>query len=914
MSSTEVKRYNDTKKGRVSSSLNNAQNLKEKAPSTKKVSFFNPAPSPQKNANNRYFDNSRNINEEDSDDFTSNLSSDTYDEDREKQLEIVNEKFQNLFKSRDKIYGNIIKEINAEKKLFFKKSFMSYNLLALKIKCLIKLLKAKFVESLTSKDYYEVDLYINRIKREFKNLNNFINEDDKYEYELTTQVYAKFLYLMGIIYTKKEEHITSFSYISLGVNILKVFFIRQGVAKDIQTYQIYAKLVVLLINKLLCDNNIPQALIYINLLTRISEIALNIISQNKERRKFEGKFNKYQSYGLLYLGFAYELSSKIPNNTKIALKAYKEAYYFMNKSPNKATIFAELSSVITIERKALYLAQILYEKLTEKLTYEQLEKQKEFEHQEKIKKQKLEEARNEEKKYRLKLIASGVSPENPNLIKIQEKIFSEILTPSNQILMDKLDDELISYVYRNKYINMNEEKEEQKKEKKEEKEQKEKLNKMPSMDVMKTLCHYKMYNNLMTDDYKEFLLHNKRLLFNYPSKEKNTLDKIQKYLNRKIEIGANSNYNKDSKDKKTKNKVINNKNEIKENKPIKKGNNNLKIKTEIDNTNTNNTNISSESNKKVNKLSKSINNLNSTLSNKLIETNKNSVEEQDISKNNNPTFNNFFYNSHRNPSKHSYIVSKEKDLTEKEKEKEENTKNKNQKCITYSNYANSILTNKNQNPHMRAKSLSTLKKYKIKNQSEPDNKRVDKYIFNKKYFKQYSYFENLTNKELLFQKILLGQKNLNAKMFFKGYKTELENQGIIPREEILNSFLILNDKATSKERNYEKEMKIEIEFKNKPRIFGNMFKSVSSKLKEGKKIKSAVGKVLDKYLLEQKKVKEKVYKRKMLDKKEVDKKNELSILKLNDNIKQINYLLSFKNNEIKKNKKKSFYDNNFTQE
>ena len=213
---------------------------------------------------------------------------------------------------------------------------------------------------------------------------------------------------------------------------------------------------------------------------------------------------------------------------------------------------------------------------------------------------------------------------------------------------------------------------------------------------------------------------------------------------------------------------------------------------------------------------------------------------------------------------------------------------------------------------MRAKSLSTLKKYKIKNTSELDNKRVDKFIFNKKYFKQYSYFENLTNKELIFQKILLGQKNLNAKMFFKGYKTELENQGIIPREEILNSFLILNDKVTSKERNYEKEMKIEIEFKNKPRILGNMFKSVSSKLKEGKKMKSAVGKVLDKYLLEQKKARAKANMKKMLDVKEINKKNEMSILKLNDNIKQINYLLTSKNSEIQKNKKKTFYENNFT--
>ena len=544
MSSQEIYKNNDSKKNVVSSNFHSPINMKEKKSTPKKVSFFTQGQIPQKNPNTRYLDNSRNINEEDSDECnSSNLSSESYDEDREKQLEIVNEKFQNLFISREKLYGNIIKEINAEKKLFFKKSVMSFNLLVLKIKCLIKLLKSKFVESLTTKEYYEVDSYIFKIKKDFKNLTSFIKEESKYEYEITTQVYGKFLYLMGIISSKKEEYITSFSYISLGVNILKVFFIRQGVANQIETYQIYAKLIVMLINKLISDNNLNQALLYINLLSRICEVALTIISHDKSIVKFEGKFNKYQSYAFLFMGFCYELNPKIPNNIKIALKAYKESYYFMNKTPNKATIFAELSSVITIERKALYLSQILFEKLTEKITLEQIEKQKEYEHQEILKKQKLEEARNEEKKYRLKLIASGVSPENPNLIKIQQKIFNEILTPNNQILIDKLDDELISYVYRNKH-NKNEEKEKKKKKKKEKKEKKEK-NKIPSMEIMKTLCHYKMYNNLMSADYKEFLINNRHLLFNCPSKEKSSLDKIQKYLNRKMEIGTNINKDKE---------------------------------------------------------------------------------------------------------------------------------------------------------------------------------------------------------------------------------------------------------------------------------------------------------------------------------------------------------------------------------
>ena len=886
MSSKEFQNINDSRKSVISSSIHNQKNQKEIISSSKKVSFFNPAQNPAKISNNRYYgDISRNINEEDSDDNDSNLSSDSYDEDREQQLEIVNEKFQNLFKSKEKIYGNIIKEITAEKKLFFKRSIMSFNLLVLKIKCLIKILKQKFVESFITKDYYEVDVYIYKIKKDFKNLYTFINEESPLEYELVTQAYARFLYLLGIISNKKEEYITSFSYISLGVNILKVFFIRQRVATQIETYQIYAKLVVMLINKLLSDNNITQALLYINLLTRICEIGFNFVSQDKEFLSYEVKFNKYQSYGFLYLGFCFELNNKVPNNYKIALKAYKEAFYFMNKTPSKRSIFSQLSNVITIEKKPIYLSQILFEKLTEKLTLEALEKKREFEQKEQLKKQKLEEARNEEKKNRLKLIASGVLPDNPNLIKIQEKIFSEILTPNNQVLIDKLDDELISYVYRNK-TDKNKEKEETKKEKKEELEKKDTFNKMPSMKVMRSLCHYKMYDNLMSDDYKEFLLHNRKLLFNNPFKEKNSLEKIQKYLNRKMEIGTGAS----SSDK---NKTEIKKNKINENylETFGKEKSNLILKTELD------TNITTESNIKLDKLYNSMNQYlnnknNLRFNNKINSEAKKSNENQDFKNKNN------LYKTYRSP-KHSYIVSKEKDPNQKDKDNERN-------YLIYSNYTNSGL---NHRSNIQKPVLSNLRKGRIKTPNALDNRKVDKFIFNKKYFNQMTYFENLISRELIFQKTFLEQKNANSKLYFKGYQAELDSMGIVPREEMLNHFLILNDKATSKERNYEKEMKLDLEFKNKPKALGNMFKSVSRKIKEGKQIKNAVGKVLDKYLLAEKQAKEK--RKQNPDKKEINKKNEFTLLKFNDNIKQINYLLTSKRKEIKNLQNKiNFKENN----
>ena len=486
-----------------------------------------------------------NENEEES--ITDLSQDEKYNKNREEQLKILNEKYSKLYNSKEKIYANIIKEIDVEKQLFYKGSIMSFKLFILKIKCLLKLLKDKFENDLNSKDernYSEVEIYIKKIKNEFKKIYIILNDDSKYEYEELTQVYCKYLYVIAIIANHKEEYIKSLSYITLGINMMKVFFIRQKIAKDIETYKIYAKLIILLINKLLNDNNISQALIYINLLSRISEIGLNIVYKNKLDKKYEYRFNQYNGYNFLFLGYCYELKNNIPNNIKLSLKIYNEAFYFMSKS-NNLSFFYDSKSEITIEKKALCLSQLLYEKLKDKLLYEALEKQKEYEQQEKLKKQLLEEAKTREKKYKLQLIANGFTPERDNIKKIKYKIYNEILNPKNQQLIDKLDDEIISYVYKNKQ-NQNDNKEivkiksavvneKQLKNKKYGKLEK----RLPSIDIMKNLCHIKMYNSLMSDDFKEFILSNNKLEFNNPIKQKIALDKIQKFLNRKIEIESN---------------------------------------------------------------------------------------------------------------------------------------------------------------------------------------------------------------------------------------------------------------------------------------------------------------------------------------------------------------------------------------
>ena len=181
---------------------------------------------------------------------------------------------------------------------------------------------------------------------------------------------------------------------------------------------------------------------------------------------------------------------------------------------------------------------------------------------------------------------------------------------------------------------------------------------------------------------------------------------------------------------------------------------------------------------------------------------------------------------------------------------------------------------------------------------EIEAKKSDKYIFNKKYFKEFQYLERLTDKELDFQKQFLELKNNNSKMYFKGFDTELSNNGKISRDEIYKSFLILHDKVVSQKRNYEREIKDEIERKNKPKILGNVFKSVTKKIKEGKTAKNAMRKVLDRYISEQKNIHKN---RNLLNLEEINKKNEYSIMKLNDNINEINYLLLSKSIEAKHN-------------
>ena len=200
----------------------------------------------------------------------------------------------------------------------------------------------------------------------------------------------------------------------------------------------------------------------------------------------------------------------------------------------------------------------------------------------------------------------------------------------------------------------------------------------------------------------------------------------------------------------------------------------------------------------------------------------------------------------------------------------------------------------------KSSSLLTSNKKSMKNK----NKRVstESIGFSKSYFKKYLYLDALTCKELNFQKSFLNIKNNNSKLYFGDFKTELQNNGRVPKEDIYKKYLVLKDKANSKFVQYRMEDVIQLRNqKNEPKLIGGIFKTFSSRYENGMAAKYAVHKVINRYIDENRteNLMKPLY---YVDTTKVKSKNEDYLLNLNNGIKEINYLLQIKSEEIKKTK------------
>ena len=743
----------------------------------------------------------------------------------EKQLALLYDIFLNSYSK--KVYTDLIKDIEEKEILLYSNSIMSFKIMILKIKCLFKTLMIEYNNILQSKiqHFNELDTIVLKIQNEFKKISSMIINDNSYEYEILTQTYCKFLYLLSKISLKKEDNVKSIGYISLGINMLKIFIIRKKLATEIKTYKIYLKLLLSIINILIGDNNYDKALLYCRTALKLIEITHKLLFfKNNEKDKnynrsesilITKKFITFSGYTFLYIGCCFEQAEKDIE----AFESYKQAKYFLTKGYISENPFKS-EKYTTINNSANKCAKEVFDKFMMKFEKEKMERLDRQAKLERLKRFQKNQIIQNEKQYKLKLIANGYIGDPNKYNKMEEKLERRLFPFSIKNEIDKIDDELISFVFTHYNKNNNKFKTPIK-------------NRM-SLETKKLMSRFELYNILMSKDFREFVMKTKKLEFNNPKKGSESISTIQRYLNNKMEIKLNQRNNSRKKSLKfyerpsnsikfnlNLNTIINNR--------IKKENKSDKARTLPTTSPSSNSNLTSKREKKL-----ILSNLSERkVKKKVIKFNMNNLTS--------PT---------------------------------QNSSNDNNKIN---------LKFSSSNRTIKAFSSKRRKKIRINNMNELEcdfeRKNFDRNLMTKNYLKKYIYYQNLSNKELKLHKVILDFRNNN--ILYNPKKTLEENDiKLITKEEIMNKFLMINEQVKEKENVVAKDEGLKM-IKD---TFGSGENEMSSKMK------SAMSKVINQYILERKKKGKKNIK--ILSDEQIKQINEKNILELNYSIKNINNQLS----------------------
>ena len=367
-----------------------------------------------------------------------------------------------------------------------------------------------------------------------------------------------------------------------------------------------------------------------------------------------------------------------------------------------------------------------------------------------------------EKKKKLKLISSGIYEDTKRFDLIENKIYKNILTVKTQKTINKLDKTLLSLAYSDNNVT-----------------QKKGLQKTLSLNIMDNLCHYKMYNKLMSNKYHDFIMTNNNLKLSNPKDQEEFIQNIHSYLTSTMEIKPQNEKS---------NKNIN----LYKEKTLK---NSLSSGNILKTTNKTKAKISSartpRSPQMINKhffdsFKKNI--INSKFNKKIFKkpmikkNNSFASLKIDIPK----TTNNFQSNTINKSLSETCITSKTGNIF-----------NSKSKFITKSKFKTSNYTYFS--PIKNKKTNSNSIKAAIKNN-----------YLSPKYFKKYMYLDKLIKKELDFQKIILGLKSNNSKLYYKRFYKELFVDPKDKEEETIQNYLMIDEKINEKVqknlKEYEKMM------------------------------------------------------------------------------------------------------------
>ena len=720
---------------------------------------------------------------------------------KERQLSNLFEAYLTSYSKKN--YKDLIKDIEEKEDLLYPNSLMSFEIKIVKIKGLMKLMLEEYNNLLKTKNksFHDIDAMVIQIKNEFQFLSILII-NNSYMKEIVTQIYCKYLFLLSKISLKREDYLKSLGFVSLGINMLKVFFIKRKVATDVKTYKIYCKLILELMNILLGDRNYELTLYYARLLFKVIEVSLKFIYNfnNENKKKIQTqlakKFIIFAAIGYIYTACCLEQS----DDEIQAFEAYKQAKFLFQKGSRFGLSFQNLNTV-TINNSCPFLTEEVFEKYKLKFINDKIERlniQKKLEIQ---KKKEIYELLQNEKLTKLKYIANGMTGDPFKLERLENKLNDKLFPSSVVNDLEKLDDELMSFVFA--YFNKNK------------KNNISAYNDKMSLNTKKIMSRYEVYNILMSKNFRNFIMKNKKLQFYNPKSGSRSISIIQRHLNNKIQIESYS----------------------------KKGNNSSK---------------------------KSFNFGKNT-------TESSNTHRQTI------TLDNYTTNPTSRRDKDKY--SEKKNLFNKNKKIKFRNNN-----LIYSLTQESANTERNSMKKMipllhlnTIKSMNKPKiKYKLKRTYNElpcdfEKKNLDKNLMTKNYLRKYSYYDKLSDKELKLQKQILYFKHNNT--LYNQRKTVEEKDGIITKDDIANISLIINE--NSKVKPVVDEKMIELNLIKESLTSKNNSMSV--------KMKSAMSKVINKYIEERKKL---MNKQKIVNTEEIKAINDKNLLQLNFSIKNINNSIS----------------------
>lgn len=763
---------------------------------------------------------------------------------------------------KKKLYENLIDEIEINEYLYYIGSREAFDILIIKIKCLMKLMIEKYDNDLNNSGEIQIPSreYIIKIQHEFLKIEKIINKKDKYEYEIITQIYCKYLIYLIKFAQKREEYCKSLAYITLGINMMKIFFVKRQLTKNIKTYKIYIYLYILLINQLIGEQNFKQSLLYCRNLLKIIEMTMKIIygfkiKEKKMKQRNDKNINElFRCTGIAYtyIGICFENQK----NSYQALEAYRQSFYFFMKLKSRVFIGIGLNKEkLSYDNNFIKLSHIFLSKQKLKIE-EDLKKLEERILLNLMLSRKEEEQKNEyhEKKKKLKLISSGLSGDQKKFNQIENKIYKNILTPKNQKIISKLDSALISLAFPKKRA----------------KRKKGTLKKSLSLNIMDSLCHLEMYNKLMSKKYHNFIMDNNNLKLSNPKDQEGFIQNIHSYLTSTMEIKPNN----------EKNKKVNLYKED-SSKPSRANSfstlNKFKTKAKISSAKTprkpHMTNFQFIDSHKDDII---YNNRNKSSKKLFLKKNNSCASLKiDIPKSCNNNNNNLCSNSIDKSLSETYITSK----------------------IT-----NMLNSNSKSKYKYRTKSSRTIKQStitdfgKIKNLKKKSEKK--NHYLSPKYFKKYMYLDKLTKKELDFQKAVLGLKWNNSKLYYNGLLKELYVVGKDKEEEMNKNYMIIHEKIDEKVSKSLKEYEKMINNNLVKRRDSNVYKNLL-KMNKGKnlfKSQKNMGINLEYDFFDFKKR----FDFNGEEEEDVKKINEKSIFTLDDKIKNINNKIKERIEKLKK--------------